>query len=113
MIWILQLLFSPLPTPALIGLITFGTTIFLWLITKPKPIVMPVDLNNQSIGTEVKEMLSLFISEFCVSSPPNVAFPLKLSGFFQGSDHSGDLVWYWLYLSTKSEKHELRLVMGF
>lgn len=52
MIWILQLLFSPLPTPALIGLITFGTTVFLWLITKPKPVAPPVDLNKQSIGTE-------------------------------------------------------------
>ncbi|KAL7990612.1 hypothetical protein Chor_014042 [Crotalus horridus] len=52
MIWILQLLFSPLPTPALIGLITFGTTIFLWLITKPKPITVPFDLSKQSVGTE-------------------------------------------------------------
>ncbi|XP_039208580.1 long-chain-fatty-acid--CoA ligase 5 [Crotalus tigris] len=52
MIWILQLLFSPLPTPALIGLITFGTTIFLWLITKPKPITIPFDLSKQSVGTE-------------------------------------------------------------
>ncbi|XP_032081341.1 long-chain-fatty-acid--CoA ligase 5 [Thamnophis elegans] len=63
MIWILQLLFSPLPTPALIGLITFGTTIFLWLITKPKPIVMPVDLNNQSIGTEGGGRRSTLIPE--------------------------------------------------
>lgn len=55
MIWILQFLFSPLPTPALIGLVTFGTTVFLWLITKPKPIAAPVDLKKQSVGTEVKE----------------------------------------------------------
>uniref|UniRef100_A0A6J0SGP3 Long-chain-fatty-acid--CoA ligase n=1 Tax=Pogona vitticeps TaxID=103695 RepID=A0A6J0SGP3_9SAUR len=52
MIWILQLLLSPLPTPAVIGLLTFGTTVFLWLITKPKPVAPPVDLNKQSIGTE-------------------------------------------------------------
>ncbi|XP_033005580.1 long-chain-fatty-acid--CoA ligase 5 [Lacerta agilis] len=52
MIWILQFLFSPLPTPALIGLVTFGTTVFLWLITKPKPIAAPVDLKKQSVGTE-------------------------------------------------------------
>ncbi|XP_061491980.1 long-chain-fatty-acid--CoA ligase 5 [Rhineura floridana] len=52
MIWILQLLFSPLPTPALIGLVTFGTTVFLWLITKPKPVTPPVDLNKQSLGTK-------------------------------------------------------------
>ncbi|XP_034295997.1 long-chain-fatty-acid--CoA ligase 5 [Pantherophis guttatus] len=63
MIWILQLLFSPLPTPALIGLITFGTTIFLWLITKPKPIVMSVDLSNQSIGTEGGGRRSLLVPE--------------------------------------------------
>uniref|UniRef100_A0A8C6XFV3 Long-chain-fatty-acid--CoA ligase n=1 Tax=Naja naja TaxID=35670 RepID=A0A8C6XFV3_NAJNA len=63
MIWILQLLFSPLPTPALIGLITFGTTIFLWLITKPKPIVIPVDLNKQSIGTEGGGRRSALIPE--------------------------------------------------
>uniref|UniRef100_A0A8D0C273 Long-chain-fatty-acid--CoA ligase n=1 Tax=Salvator merianae TaxID=96440 RepID=A0A8D0C273_SALMN len=52
MIWILQLLFTPLPTPALIGLVTFGTTVFLWLITKPKPVLPPVDLNKQSVGIE-------------------------------------------------------------
>ncbi|XP_066474917.1 long-chain-fatty-acid--CoA ligase 5 isoform X2 [Tiliqua scincoides] len=46
------LLFTPLPTPAVIGLITFGTTVFLWLITKPKPIPPPFDLNKQSVGTE-------------------------------------------------------------
>uniref|UniRef100_A0A670Y6V9 Long-chain-fatty-acid--CoA ligase n=1 Tax=Pseudonaja textilis TaxID=8673 RepID=A0A670Y6V9_PSETE len=63
MIWILQLLFSPLPTPALIGLITFGTTIFLWLITKPKPVVIPVDLNKQSIGTEGGGRRSTLIPE--------------------------------------------------
>nr|XP_060624391.1 long-chain-fatty-acid--CoA ligase 5-like [Anolis sagrei ordinatus]XP_060624392.1 long-chain-fatty-acid--CoA ligase 5-like [Anolis sagrei ordinatus]XP_060624393.1 long-chain-fatty-acid--CoA ligase 5-like [Anolis sagrei ordinatus] len=63
MIWILQLLFSPLPTPALIGLITFGTTVFLWLITKPKPISPPVDLNKQSIGTEGGARRSALVPE--------------------------------------------------
>ncbi|KAM6415687.1 long-chain-fatty-acid--CoA ligase 5 [Rhynochetos jubatus] len=52
MIWILQVLFSPLPTPALISLIVFGTCIFLWVISRPKPIMPPVDLNKQSIGIE-------------------------------------------------------------
>ncbi|KAF7253888.1 Long-chain-fatty-acid--CoA ligase 5 [Varanus komodoensis] len=63
MIWILQLLFSPLPTPALIGLVTFGTTVFLWLITKPKPISPPVDLNKQSVGTEGGARRSVLMPE--------------------------------------------------
>ncbi|NWH80480.1 ACSL5 ligase, partial [Piaya cayana] len=52
MIWILQVLFSPLPTPALISLIAFGAGIFLWVISRPKPVFPPVDLNKQSIGIE-------------------------------------------------------------
>ncbi|KAM9611882.1 long-chain-fatty-acid--CoA ligase 5 isoform 1-T2 [Morphnus guianensis] len=52
MIWILQVLFSPLPTPALISLIAFGAGIFLWVISRPKPVLPPVDLNKQSIGIE-------------------------------------------------------------
>ncbi|NXW32317.1 ACSL5 ligase, partial [Phaetusa simplex] len=52
MIWILQVLFSPLPTPALISLIAFGVGIFLWVISRPKPVLPPVDLNKQSVGVE-------------------------------------------------------------
>ncbi|NXB15528.1 ACSL5 ligase, partial [Rhagologus leucostigma] len=52
MIWILQVLFSPLPTPALISLIAFGAVVFLWVISRPKPLLPPVDLNKQSIGIE-------------------------------------------------------------
>ncbi|KFO89788.1 Long-chain-fatty-acid--CoA ligase 5 [Buceros rhinoceros silvestris] len=52
MIWILQVLFSPLPTPALISLIAFGAGIFLWVISRPKPVLPPVDLTKQSIGIE-------------------------------------------------------------
>ncbi|NXH67604.1 ACSL5 ligase, partial [Hydrobates tethys] len=52
MIWILQVLFSPLPTPALISLIVFGAGIFLWVISRPKPILPPIDLNKQSVGIE-------------------------------------------------------------
>ncbi|KFP84620.1 PREDICTED: long-chain-fatty-acid--CoA ligase 5 [Apaloderma vittatum] len=52
MIWILQVLFSPLPTPALISLIAFGAGIFLWVISRPKPVLPPVDMNKQSIGIE-------------------------------------------------------------
>ncbi|KFV74705.1 Long-chain-fatty-acid--CoA ligase 5 [Dryobates pubescens] len=52
MIWILQVLFSPLPTPALISLIAFGAGIILWVISRPKPVLPPVDLNKQSVGIE-------------------------------------------------------------
>ncbi|NWT51574.1 ACSL5 ligase, partial [Erythrocercus mccallii] len=52
MIWILQVLFSPLPTPALISLVAFGAVVFLWVISRPKPLLPPVDLNKQSIGIE-------------------------------------------------------------
>ncbi|NXI66593.1 ACSL5 ligase, partial [Anseranas semipalmata] len=52
MIWILQVLFSPLPTPALITLIVFGVVISLWVISRPKPVIPLVDLNKQSIGIE-------------------------------------------------------------
>ncbi|KFQ28154.1 Long-chain-fatty-acid--CoA ligase 5 [Mesitornis unicolor] len=52
MIWILQVLFSPLPTPALISIIVFGAVMFLWVISRPKPVLPPVDLNKQSVGIE-------------------------------------------------------------
>ncbi|XP_061228655.1 long-chain-fatty-acid--CoA ligase 5 [Neopsephotus bourkii] len=52
MIWILQVLFSPLPTPALISLIVFGAGVFLWVASRPKPVLPPVDLNKQSVGIE-------------------------------------------------------------
>uniref|UniRef100_A0A8C3K2C0 Long-chain-fatty-acid--CoA ligase n=1 Tax=Calidris pygmaea TaxID=425635 RepID=A0A8C3K2C0_9CHAR len=48
-----EILFSPLPTPALISLIVFGAGIFLWVISRPKPVLPPVDLNKQSVGVEV------------------------------------------------------------
>ncbi|EMP39048.1 Long-chain-fatty-acid--CoA ligase 5, partial [Chelonia mydas] len=56
-------LFSPLPTPALIGLITLGATIFLWVITRPKTITPPIDLNNQSIGIQGGARRSTFLPE--------------------------------------------------
>ncbi|XP_006022878.1 long-chain-fatty-acid--CoA ligase 5 [Alligator sinensis] len=52
MIWLLQFLFSPLPTSALIGLVTLGAVMFLWVANRPKPIIPLVDLNHQSIGIE-------------------------------------------------------------
>lgn len=52
MLFIFNFLFSPLPTPALICLLTFGAAIFLWLINRPSPVLPAVDLDNQSVGIE-------------------------------------------------------------
>ncbi|XP_078202617.1 long-chain-fatty-acid--CoA ligase 5 isoform X2 [Callithrix jacchus] len=52
MLFIFNFLFSPLPTPALICILTFGAAIFLWLITRPQPILPLLDLNKQSVGIE-------------------------------------------------------------
>ncbi|XP_035883183.1 long-chain-fatty-acid--CoA ligase 5 isoform X2 [Phyllostomus discolor] len=52
MLFIFNFLFSPLPTPALICLLTFGAAIFLWLINRPYPVLPTVDLDNQSVGIE-------------------------------------------------------------
>nr|XP_048279255.1 long-chain-fatty-acid--CoA ligase 5 isoform X2 [Myodes glareolus] len=52
MLFIFNFLFSPLPTPALICLLTFGTAIFLWLINRPQPVLPLLDLDNQSVGIE-------------------------------------------------------------
>ncbi|KAM5271627.1 long-chain-fatty-acid--CoA ligase 5 [Ctenodactylus gundi] len=52
MLFIFNFLFSPLPTPALVCLLTFGAAIFLWLINRPQPVLPHVDLDNQSVGIE-------------------------------------------------------------
>ncbi|ERE78297.1 long-chain-fatty-acid--CoA ligase 5-like protein [Cricetulus griseus] len=52
MLFIFNFLFSPLPTPALICLLTFGTAIFLWLINRPQPVLPLIDLDKQSVGIE-------------------------------------------------------------
>ncbi|XP_074229740.1 long-chain-fatty-acid--CoA ligase 5 [Camelus bactrianus] len=52
MLFIFNFLFSPLPTPALLCILTFGAAIFLWLINRPQPVLPLVDLNNQSVGIE-------------------------------------------------------------
>ncbi|XP_069316489.1 long-chain-fatty-acid--CoA ligase 5 isoform X1 [Eulemur rufifrons] len=52
MLFIFNFLFSPLPTPALICILTFGAAIFLWLINRPSPVLPLIDLNNQSVGIE-------------------------------------------------------------
>nr|XP_036866992.1 long-chain-fatty-acid--CoA ligase 5 [Manis javanica] len=52
MLFIFNFLFSPLPTPALIFILTFGAAVFLWLINRPLPVLPLIDLNNQSVGIE-------------------------------------------------------------
>uniref|UniRef100_A0A452IXR9 Long-chain-fatty-acid--CoA ligase n=1 Tax=Gopherus agassizii TaxID=38772 RepID=A0A452IXR9_9SAUR len=63
MIWLLDFLFSPLPTPALIGLVVLGAAIFFWVTTRPKTISPPIDLNNQSIGIQGGARRSTFLPE--------------------------------------------------
>ncbi|XP_041426043.1 long-chain-fatty-acid--CoA ligase 5 isoform X2 [Xenopus laevis] len=48
----LSFLFTPLPTSLIISLITVGISAFIYVLTKPKPVYPPIDLNRQSIGTE-------------------------------------------------------------
>lgn len=64
MIWILQVLFSPLPTPALFTLIALGALTFLWVLSRPKPVLPPVDLNKQSVGIEVMLILLVGMDYF-------------------------------------------------
>ncbi|XP_043911777.1 long-chain-fatty-acid--CoA ligase 5 [Protopterus annectens] len=61
--FILHFLFSPLPTPALIGLFTLGLSALVWLITRSKPVRCPVDLNKQSIGTKGSARRSALIND--------------------------------------------------
>lgn len=49
---VLQFLFSPLPTPALVSIFVLGAAALLWLNSRPKPVTPPVDLNRQTVGTQ-------------------------------------------------------------
>ncbi|XP_064177233.1 long-chain-fatty-acid--CoA ligase 5 [Anguilla rostrata] len=49
---LLQFLFSPLPTPALVSLFILGGAALLWLNSRPKPVRSPVDLNRQTMGIQ-------------------------------------------------------------
>ncbi|MBN3297188.1 ACSL5 ligase, partial [Amia calva] len=49
---IFQILFTPLPTPAIFGLFSLGAAILIWLVTRPKPLNPPVDLNRQTVGIQ-------------------------------------------------------------
>uniref|UniRef100_A0A8C5PZB9 Long-chain-fatty-acid--CoA ligase n=1 Tax=Leptobrachium leishanense TaxID=445787 RepID=A0A8C5PZB9_9ANUR len=49
----LGFLFTPLSTPTIFALIAIGISAFIYVLTKPKPVLPPIDLNKQSIGTKV------------------------------------------------------------
>ncbi|KAJ8386585.1 hypothetical protein AAFF_G00169110 [Aldrovandia affinis] len=49
---VLQFLFSPLPTSALLALFALGAAALLWLNSQPKPIRPPIDLNRQTVGIQ-------------------------------------------------------------
>lgn len=64
--FLFQLLFSPLPTPAVISLLALAAATLFYLNTRPSPLRSPVDLNNQTLGIKVKRaklpvLSSLFI----------------------------------------------------
>ncbi|KAM3912712.1 long-chain-fatty-acid--CoA ligase 5 [Leptodactylus fuscus] len=48
----LSFLFTPLPTSAVFTLIAIGVTAFFYVLSKPKAVHPPIDLNRQSMGTE-------------------------------------------------------------
>ncbi|XP_068112669.1 long-chain-fatty-acid--CoA ligase 5 [Hyperolius riggenbachi] len=48
----LGFLFTPLPTPIIVALIAIGISAFIYVLSKPKSVYPPIDLNKQSIGTE-------------------------------------------------------------
>ncbi|XP_063818636.1 long-chain-fatty-acid--CoA ligase 5 isoform X2 [Pseudophryne corroboree] len=52
MLCCLSFLFTPLSTPAIVTLITIGLSAFIYVLTRPKPVYPPIDLNKQSIGTQ-------------------------------------------------------------
>lgn len=48
--FLFQVLFSPLPLPAIISLFALAAATFLYLNTRPSPLRSPVDLNKQTLG---------------------------------------------------------------
>lgn len=51
--FLLQFLFSPLPTSAIISLFALAAATLFYLNTRPSPVRSPVDLNQQSVGIKV------------------------------------------------------------
>nr|XP_046233496.1 long-chain-fatty-acid--CoA ligase 5 [Scatophagus argus]XP_046233498.1 long-chain-fatty-acid--CoA ligase 5 [Scatophagus argus] len=48
--FLFQLLFSPLPTSAIISLLALAAATLFYLNTRPSPVRSPIDLNHQSVG---------------------------------------------------------------
>ncbi|XP_008289726.1 long-chain-fatty-acid--CoA ligase 5 isoform X1 [Stegastes partitus] len=48
--FILQLLFSPLPTPAIVSLLALAAATLFYLNSRPSPVRSPTDLNCQTLG---------------------------------------------------------------
>lgn len=65
--FIFQLLFSPLPTPAIISLFALAAATLFYLNTRPSPLRIPADLKHQSLGIKVKwQPVSLYTKK-CIS----------------------------------------------
>ncbi|XP_047466026.1 long-chain-fatty-acid--CoA ligase 5 isoform X2 [Mugil cephalus] len=50
--FIFQLLFTPLPTPAIVSLLALAAATLFYLHSRPSPIRTPVDLNRQTLGVK-------------------------------------------------------------
>lgn len=59
-----QVLFSPLPTPAIVSLFALAAAVLFYLNTRPCPIHTPVDLKHQTVGIKVRTV-DLFPTETC------------------------------------------------
>lgn len=55
---LLQLLFSPLPTSAVISLLAVAAATLFYLNTRPSPLRPPFDLKCQTVGIKVKMLFS-------------------------------------------------------
>ncbi|CDQ63601.1 unnamed protein product [Oncorhynchus mykiss] len=50
--FLLNFLFSPLPTSAIVSLFALMGAALVYLNTRPKPLTMPADLNCQTVGVK-------------------------------------------------------------
>uniref|UniRef100_A0A8C2ZJR7 Arachidonate--CoA ligase n=1 Tax=Cyclopterus lumpus TaxID=8103 RepID=A0A8C2ZJR7_CYCLU len=68
---LLEVLFSPLPYPAIVSLFAAAAATLFYLRTRPRPLRCPVDLNSQSLGIKVKAPRSTTSDEAVDSSDNN------------------------------------------
>lgn len=98
--FLFQLLFSPLPTPAIISLFAVAAATLFYLNTRPSPLRSPVDLKCQTLGTKVKSAkLSSFIAFFInlksVQIMKCVTFTAGIKSFY---DYRPGSNYWWAYL---------------